>query len=304
MIVPISVLGLDGFSSLQTLTRASFLKLWCSFYSNRPSQLFDGAQKRLTIFIGERGSSTEPNFFTSRYHRWLKGEFECLFEGQLEYGQNQAPFRVFSASLEKTGNHIQVSCLEKMTSNSATLETDILKRNGYQVFYTRKFGYFLAFLDTPPKVRSIATGAQLLPTELKDFRFQSAEAQNATIAALSSSAFFWFWNVLSDCRNLNRRDLTAFPWSPSKMPKGALAELSSAGVCYLEKLRSSSFEMEKSGLHLETFNYRLTKPLIDQIDTLLAKHYGFTEEELDFIINYDIKYRMGLGGGSAEEDEG
>ena len=26
---------------------------------------------------------------------------------------------------------------------------------------------------------------------------------------------------------------------------------------------------------------------------VLAKHYGFTEEELDFIINYDIKYRMG-----------
>lgn len=25
----------------------------------------------------------------------------------------------------------------------------------------------------------------------------------------------------------------------------------------------------------------------------LASHYGFTEEELDFIINYDIKYRMG-----------
>ena len=26
---------------------------------------------------------------------------------------------------------------------------------------------------------------------------------------------------------------------------------------------------------------------------MLAKHYGFTDEELDFIINYDIKYRMG-----------
>ena len=24
-----------------------------------------------------------------------------------------------------------------------------------------------------------------------------------------------------------------------------------------------------------------------------SQHYGFTEEELDFIINYDIKYRMG-----------
>jgi hypothetical protein len=25
----------------------------------------------------------------------------------------------------------------------------------------------------------------------------------------------------------------------------------------------------------------------------LPAHYGFTDEELDFIINYDIKYRMG-----------
>jgi hypothetical protein len=28
-------------------------------------------------------------------------------------------------------------------------------------------------------------------------------------------------------------------------------------------------------------------------DWVLARHYGFTEEELDFIINYDMKYRMG-----------
>ena len=26
---------------------------------------------------------------------------------------------------------------------------------------------------------------------------------------------------------------------------------------------------------------------------MLARNYCFTEEELDFIINYDIKYRMG-----------
>ncbi len=35
-----------------------------------------------------------------------------------------------------------------------------------------------------------------------------------------------------------------------------------------------------------------SKPIIDEIDKALAKHYGFTEEELDFIINYDIKYRI------------
>ena len=26
-----------------------------------------------------------------------------------------------------------------------------------------------------------------------------------------------------------------------------------------------------------------------------VKYWSFTDEELDFIINYDIKYRMGLG---------
>lgn len=33
---------------------------------------------------------------------------------------------------------------------------------------------------------------------------------------------------------------------------------------------------------------------------VLANHYGFTGDELDFIINYDIKYRMG---NEIEEDE-
>ena len=38
---------------------------------------------------------------------------------------------------------------------------------------------------------------------------------------------------------------------------------------------------------------KASKPILDEIDRVLATHYGFTAEELDFIINYDIKYRMG-----------
>jgi hypothetical protein len=33
----------------------------------------------------------------------------------------------------------------------------------------------------------------------------------------------------------------------------------------------------------------------------LAGHCGFTDEESDFIINYDVKYRMGRD--AVEEDE-
>lgn len=38
---------------------------------------------------------------------------------------------------------------------------------------------------------------------------------------------------------------------------------------------------------------RASKQLIDKIDELLALYYGFNAEELDFLMNYDIKYRMG-----------
>ena len=42
-----------------------------------------------------------------------------------------------------------------------------------------------------------------------------------------------------------------------------------------------------------------SKEIIDEIDHRLAKLYGFSDEELDFIVNYDIKYRLG----GAESDE-
>jgi hypothetical protein len=54
-------------------------------------------------------------------------------------------------------------------------------------------------------------------------------------------------------------------------------------------------------LKMQVFQPRLSKPIIDEIDNILAQHYGFTPEELDFIINYDIKYRMGK---ELEGDEG
>ena len=44
----------------------------------------------------------------------------------------------------------------------------------------------------------------------------------------------------------------------------------------------------------DEFDEKPARPIVDEINRVLAKHYGFTEEELDFI-NYDIKYRMGRG---------
>ena len=54
---------------------------------------------------------------------------------------------------------------------------------------------------------------------------------------------------------------------------------------------------KKTGtLKIQSTYPRLSKAIIDKLDGILAEHYGFTDEELDFIINYDIKYRMGRKG--------
>jgi hypothetical protein len=64
------------------------------------------------------------------------------------------------------------------------------------------------------------------------------------------------------------------------------------------KANRLSAKYSKTGnVEYDQFFPRLSKPIIDEIDRVLAQHYGFTDEELDFIINYDIKYRMGRDSG-------
>ena len=40
------------------------------------------------------------------------------------------------------------------------------------------------------------------------------------------------------------------------------------------------------------FNPTASKPLIEEIDRVIQKHYNLTDDELEYIINYDIKYRL------------
>ena len=54
---------------------------------------------------------------------------------------------------------------------------------------------------------------------------------------------------------------------------------------------------------VDQFSISASKPIIDEIDRVLAAHYGFSDEELDFIINYDIKYRMGRDAERGSEEE-
>jgi len=206
--------------------------------------------------------------------------------------------RVFPASLEKLSTAMECLIFEKLMLNSRPLELSVVSTGGSPVYYTRKFGYFLAFLDFVPSVSEIKTGKKVPPSELKSILLRDSSAALAAIAGLTSSTFFWFWNVLSDCRNLNKRDLLAFPLDIDSLPPPKRQELARLGRKYLDALQASSSIMPKSGLNIQTFKYGLCKPIIDEVDTVLASHYNLTAEERDFVINYHIKHRLG-----AEDEE-
>jgi len=67
----------------------------------------------------------------------------------------------------------------------------------------------------------------------------------------------------------------------------------------MKDYKANSFVRVRQDCEFQEFRVSMSKPIIDEIDRLLAAHYGFTDEELDFLINYDIKYRMG----STESEE-
>ena len=63
----------------------------------------------------------------------------------------------------------------------------------------------------------------------------------------------------------------------------------------IEKSCRRVYHYKTSGrVEYDEFYMKKSKGIIDEIDRALAEHYGFSEEELDWIVNYEIKYRIGV----------
>jgi len=161
------------------------------------------------------------------------------------------------------------------------------------VYYKNAGGRYWRLVKTFPTY-FISPTSNTTTTE-KVFK-TSTRYQRMISAILSSSLFYWFWRVVSNCRHLTNREIEAFV-----IAKETLANINQLDILcdkYEESLRKnkkrSVTQNKSTGEIVQDFYFcKMSKPIIDEIDKVLAKHYGFTEEELDFIINYDIKYRMG-----------
>ena len=45
-------------------------------------------------------------------------------------------------------------------------------------------------------------------------------------------------------------------------------------------------------LEYHEYRHRYSKKVFDKVDYVLADYYGLDQDEIEFIINYDIKYRI------------
>jgi len=204
-------------------------------------------------------------------------------------------------TMPKLGDLAELSIISKLDSQQSTLECSLVKGIGKSMYYSRKVGYFLQVLDFKPSV--LDGGGKLRePSEFKELKFKSQEMASSALCCLNSSLFYWFVTVFSDCRHLNKREVDAFP-----ILLGGLASNKSGQVIMNLSARLMADLQKNSQTRRMTFQHdtltvqciipKHSKPILDEIDRVLAEHYGFTPEELDFIINYDIKYRMGAVAG-------
>jgi len=288
-IVPVSAVATEGYAELQHLliTRC----LYYSSFDDRPAHLFDGLDKNTLSILLLSEKKGDPNLFSTRLCRWSAEERRSLFS-LLQYVATPA-YGLLSC-FPKIGKSCEAMIWEKIFHETRPLRSFYAPKPKAITYYSRKINAFLQILDFVPEVRD-GMGKLRPPSEFKALGFRTREESGSVFCCFNSTLFRWFVDIVTDGSHLNRREVDLFPFDPIEASR--ISELNALSQELSEKLKRSSetrvMRYKHDTLTVQCIIAKKAKPIIDEIDRVLAQHYGFTEEELDFIINYDIKYRMG-----------
>lgn len=287
-IVPISSTSTEGFITLQKLLLKKTLHI--STFDDRPSHLFDGLNKNtLSIILISNGEKKKS--FTTDFLKWNSVARPFLFQN-IKYEEETST--KLKGCIPKVGNRISLRIWKKVTAIKSPLAL-YYSNVANKSYYSRKINSFLQSLDFIPQVFD-GKGNLRPPSEFKELKFRTEIQSKVVYCLLNSTLFKWFIDATSDGSHLNKREIDSFPinletsqfdWTRFK----SLAKTLTASLQANSEFRVMKYSHDT--LRIQCIFPKLSKPIIDEIDRELAKYYGFTNEELDFIINYDIKYRMG-----------
>lgn len=278
MIVPLSLISTQRMESVQKLLENG-RDAWFANYSWRPGKLFDTVNRALTIFV--IAPSNTGRTFSTNYQKWNSDSRDLLMLNLrlVEVIRQRPDFWI-----PKLGQSVENSILQKLLLTKTVL-SHASANTTHRVYYRTTGGlYWKVFTDFPPAFR--LNGKASHSTRETWFSVLKASWVKPIVVILSSDIFWWWYTVTSNCRDLNPYDLQNFHVPVSAFQDPLLLRL---GDKYIRDLVRNSTMLERNQrqtgrTETQSFKIQKSKPIIDEIDRVLAKHYGFTDEELDFII--------------------
>ena len=286
-IVPISVTCSKRMKPIQKVLTES--GTYFSNWSWRPSKLFDGSKSAnlsLTILI----STGSAKNYSATYRRWNSEIREDIFN-TLSY--TTMPNISSDRILPKIGYSIEVSIYNRVSKMKNMASRVSLSETKYNLYYKRTGGlYWKIFTNYRPEL--FLNGEKTFSSKEEHLCFDTKQHLFAAICLYWSDLYWWWYQINSDVRNNNPSDLLSTPIVESLMDDSRWPDLANA---LIKDLKNKSVWSERnfrgSVSRYKSFIPKLSKPIIDRIDVILSEYFGFSEQELDFIINYDLKYRMG-----------
>lgn len=289
MIVPVSSLCTDRTESVQKVL-FQYEKLWGSSFDLFPARLFEGAAQRLAIIIGHR-KKKNISFNVSSYLRWLATERLALFQ---KLSLQDVSSHAVPTWIPRLGNEVELRILKKLHGDTIASHADNL--NGKIIYIHRIVNNYVKAVSFPPYFKREGEPVGVSP----DFKKIKVTTKSFLIiqAMLNSSLFYWYWRAHGDGFHCGLKDIRQFPLNLGSINDSVAKDLSALAKKLNDDLNKNSEirirnQVATGRVELQTFFVGISTPILNEIDTVLARHYGLTSDELDFILNYDIKYRMG-----------
>ncbi len=305
-IVQLPIVCTDRMKPLQSKYLNNSRHIWFSTFDDRPARLFDGLEHiRATIAINIKSdrTNTVQHIFSTNYMRWYSDNRPILFDS-VQYCD--VANNLFDGAIPKIGDATGIAIRNKINKLSI-LSKRLVKRSKHQVYFHNAPQYWIRAMNFAPYFWNERNGEQI-STQVKSLYFNDNIDSLVATAILNSSIYYWWFITLSDCRHLNMREIDYFPIGMDKISIEIKKYLSELSVNLMKNMKDNSYRKEcyyktTGKVVYDEYYPKYSKEIIDKIDTVLATHYGFTENELYYIINYDLKYRMGKGVGDDEDAE-
>lgn len=293
LIIPLGAFSTARMDTFQDFTYQEYGKLFLSYFSGdaHPSVLFEGVKYRLAIIIGHRERTPSPEVFTSTYLRWYADERPYLFPKiRYERCSFSAGYLRFAKLGSPECNHV----LAKLLLKQRELGQQLRKSGLAVIHYHRSPVFWIRAMTFEPFFRSATRNRS--DDHLRDLSFDDKLTASAIAAVLNSTSFYFWFIVQGNCRDVAAPDVLGFPLGD--LTPETKQKLFSACSSLMKDLQKHSrrrvYTYEASGrVEYDEFYPKLSKSFVDNIDSILGDHYGFETDEIDWLINFDAKYRMG-----------